>query len=183
MLEKGYIKRREVDLGGYVQVQYQVTKSNMGYQNLTDTPIKNCNGGLSKIDSNDNKDNSKDNNITCIVDYLNHRAGTSYRASSEKTKSLINARMREGYTFDDFKRVIDHKCSEWMGTDMERYIRPETLFGMKFEGYLQTAPKRKVVEHVDMPDKLPCPRCGGESDHKVGTMYYCGKCNAGWTAR
>ena len=72
-----------------------------------------------------------------IVSYLNERAGTSYRESSRKTRSLIHARFSEGFTFDDFKTVIDNKCRSWLGdTRMCAYLRPETLFGTKFEGYL-----------------------------------------------
>lgn len=77
-----------------------------------------------------------------IVDYLNQRAGTSYRASSKKTQTLIHARMAEGFTLEDFKTVIDKKCNEWLGGDMAKFLRPETLFGTKFEGYLN-APCRK----------------------------------------
>lgn len=44
--------------------------------------------------------------------------------------------MSEGFNVDDFKAVIDKKCADWLKTDMEKYLRPETLFGTKFEGYL-----------------------------------------------
>lgn len=72
-----------------------------------------------------------------IVSYLNERAGTSYRESSRKTRSLIHARFSEGFTAEDFKTVIDNKCRSWLGdTRMCAYLRPETLFGTKFEGYL-----------------------------------------------
>lgn len=71
-----------------------------------------------------------------IIEYLNQRAGTHYRPNTGKTKTLIGARMREGFTVDDFYTVIDKKCSEWLGTVQEKYLRPETLFGTKFEGYL-----------------------------------------------
>ena len=71
-----------------------------------------------------------------IIDYLNEKAATHYRAGSDKTKRLIKARYNEGFLLDDFKQVIDKKCKEWLGTDMEKYLRPETLFGTKFEGYL-----------------------------------------------
>ena len=72
-----------------------------------------------------------------IVEYLNKRTGKNYRASSQKTKRLIKARFNEKYTVDDFKKVIDNKCLEWLRDDkMSRYLRPETLFGTKFESYL-----------------------------------------------
>lgn len=72
-----------------------------------------------------------------IVKYLNEKAGTKYKASSKKTQNLIKARFNEGFTLDDFKTVIDKKTAEWL-TDqkMNQYLRPETLFGTKFESYL-----------------------------------------------
>ena len=82
-----------------------------------------------------------------IVSYLNERIGANYRSSSKKTASLINARLNEGFTVDDFKAVIDTKASDWLGdSKMSRYLRPETLFGTKFEGYLQEA---KAVRRDD----------------------------------
>lgn len=76
-----------------------------------------------------------------IVGSLNAKAGTAYRSDGRKTRSLIAARWREGFRLADFNAVIDAKCAEWRGDpSMSRYLRPETLFGTKFEGYLQTAP-------------------------------------------
>ncbi len=74
--------------------------------------------------------------VTEIVKYLNQAAGTSYKPNTPKTVRSIKARMKEGFTVDDFKAVIDKKVSEWAKTDMQKYLRPETLFGTKFEGYL-----------------------------------------------
>lgn len=71
-----------------------------------------------------------------IVNYLNEKAGKSFKSTSAKTQKSIKARWNEGYRLDDFKKVIETKVAEWTGGPMERYIRPETLFGTKFEGYL-----------------------------------------------
>lgn len=84
--------------------------------------------------------------IYLIVDYLNEVAGTKYRPTSDKTKALITARLNEGFTLDDFKTVIKKKVDEWSGTDMAKYIRPETLFGTKFEAYLNQKPVRSMPE-------------------------------------
>ena len=83
-----------------------------------------------------------------IVDYLNLKIGARYRASSKATQSHIKARLKEGYTVEDFFTVIDKKHSEWYGTEMEQYLRPETLFGTKFENYLNSKvyPKKKQQE-------------------------------------
>lgn len=71
-----------------------------------------------------------------VINYLNTKAGSKYRSQTEATKRLIRARQKEGYEIEDFKTVIDKKFAEWKGTDMEKFIRPETLFGTKFESYL-----------------------------------------------
>lgn len=71
-----------------------------------------------------------------IVSHLNSITGSSYRSTTSKTRKLIAARLAEGFTVDDFKTVITKKAEEWTGTDMAQYLRPETLFGTKFEGYL-----------------------------------------------
>ena len=79
-----------------------------------------------------------------IVEYLNEKAETQYRASSKKTQSLIKARINEGFTLEDFKTVIDKKTTEWKSDNkMNQYLRPETLFGTKFESYLN----QKIVNH------------------------------------
>lgn len=71
-----------------------------------------------------------------IINYLNDKLGTNYRVNSKKTQSLIKARLNEGFTVDDFKKVIDKKVFNWNGTKWANYLRPETLFSNKFESYL-----------------------------------------------
>jgi uncharacterized phage protein (TIGR02220 family) len=70
-----------------------------------------------------------------IIDYLNEKAGKKFKVN-EKTKAHINARVNDGYTLADFRAVIEKKVAEWRGTEMDKFLRPETLFGTKFEGYL-----------------------------------------------
>lgn len=81
-----------------------------------------------------------------VVDYLNLRAGTRYRSTSEDTRKHIRARIDEGYTLEDFKTVIDHKVAEWKGTEWEKFLRPSTLFGSKFEGYLNQREEQKQAK-------------------------------------
>ena len=81
-------------------------------------------------------DKSRLSEIKEIVQYLNDKCGTRYRYQTKGTREHINARLKEGYTVDDFKVVIDKKFEEWNGTDMEKFLRPETLFAGKFESYL-----------------------------------------------
>lgn len=77
-----------------------------------------------------------------IVECLNRNAGTHYKYTTGKTQTLIHARFKEGFGLEDFTAVIEFKCREWSGSkQMEKYLRPETLFGTKFEGYLNEARK------------------------------------------
>ena len=78
---------------------------------------------------------SFDSEIKEIVEYLNLICKTSYRTSTEKTRSLIKTRLSEKWTVEQFKIVIRKKHNQWAGTKDEQYLRPETLFGNKFEGY------------------------------------------------
>ena len=71
-----------------------------------------------------------------VIDYLNQQTGKNYKSTTKKNQTVIRARTDEDFSLDDFKRVIDNKVAEWKGTNMEKYLRPETLFGTKFEGYL-----------------------------------------------
>lgn len=79
-----------------------------------------------------------------IVRHLNDAVGASYRPSSRKTRQLIHARWEEGFRLPDFIAVIDTMEEAW-GEDpkMSAYLRPETLFGTKFEGYLNRPKARK----------------------------------------
>lgn len=89
-----------------------------------------------------------------IVDHLNQRAGTHYRATTTSTRKLIKARLKEGFTVDEIKLVIDKKCAEWLhNPSMSEYLRPETLFGPKFESYLnaKSRPQASRAEYQPQP--------------------------------
>lgn len=92
------------------------------------------------------KNNILSSKLDCtdeIIQHLNMRTGAKYKSNTAKTKQLINARLNEGFTLDDFKTVIDKKCVEWCGTEFEKFLRPNTLFGTKFESYLN----QNIVKH------------------------------------
>lgn len=90
-----------------------------------------------------------------IVDYLNEKAETKFRDKSRDTRRHIHARMQEGYTLDDFKRVIDTKVVEWKGTQWGCYLRPSTLFGTKFESYLNQAQVKEVKKNDTRRNTMP----------------------------
>jgi len=89
-----------------------------------------------------------------VIDYLNSKIGSKYR-HTESNRKGIGARLKDGFSVDDCKTVIDKKTAEWMGTDMEKYLNPETLFRpSKFEKYLNApVTKSKVVPMPSFMEK------------------------------
>ena len=106
------------------------------------------------IDIKKEKDLEKDNIYKSIIDYLNEQIGTHYRPNNKTTQKHINARLSDGYTLIEFKIVIDKMCAKWKGTDMEQYLRPETLFGTKFESYLNAKINTKEVKNGGTTEKF-----------------------------
>lgn len=119
-------------------IDYTETTTETTNNSQPPTPLK---GGLSLADA------TKE-----IISYLNQQAGTSYRASSKATQRFVHARLNENYTVDDCKKVIDIKVASWKDDPkMRKYLRPQTLFSNKFEGYL----------NEPMPAKQPPKRAKG----------------------
>ena len=88
------------------------------------------------------QDDSGSGSIAAIIDYLNERVGTHYTYRNKSINGLINARLSEGFTIDDFKTVVDNKVAEWTGTEWAKFLRPKTLFAPShFEEYLNQSPQ------------------------------------------
>ena len=119
----------------------QMTKCHEPNDKLTSHQMTKCHNKDSSIDNTSINNNILNNIYSSVIDYLNEKTERTgkekYSSTSTKTQTLIKARLREKYELEDFKIVIDKKCKEWLGTDMEKYLRPETLFGNKFESYLK----------------------------------------------
>ena len=131
------------------------TKTNTNTKIKTDTNTRTTQYILSsKLDSACQNDRFSDE-INEIVEYLNEKTGKHYSPKAEATRKHIRRRMEEGYTVEDFKRAIDNKSQQWLGTDKEMYLRPTTLFNSeKFEGYAnedptQQEPKTKMQEDCE----------------------------------
>lgn len=81
-------------------------------------------------------------NISKIVELLNNKGGKSFKIKNDKTVQLLRARFKDGYSFDDISKVVEMKCEDWSDCPkMKKFLRPETLFGPKFEGYFNELPK------------------------------------------
>lgn len=101
------------------------------------------------------EDNQSEIPYAEIIDYLNQRLGSRYKPTTKNTRQLIRARWNEGFRLEDFKAVIDKKCVEWIGTEWEKFLRPVTLFGTKFESYLnQLSVERKKDKYQKQHDAL-----------------------------
>ncbi|MDB4302110.1 conserved phage C-terminal domain-containing protein [bacterium] len=111
---------------------------------------KNNNGTSKEHQKNTNNNVNNVNNeiIRDIVEFLNESAHTKYKPNSKKTKDVIAARLNDGFELEDFKKVIKIKCDEWVNTSMNQYLRPETLFSNKFEGYLNQQPAVKPTTEL-----------------------------------
>nr|UVX49669.1 MAG: hypothetical protein [Bacteriophage sp.] len=110
-----------------------------------------------------------------IVDHLNQRAGTHYKATTSTTRKLIKARLKEGFTVDEIKLVIDKKCADWLHNPaMVEYLRPETLFGNKFESYLNA----KVIPQTN-PHAYTNANAAAQPIDAEGHMAQCTQEN-GW---
>ena len=114
-----------------IQNRDTLVKQNKTKQNKTKKDILS-----DKSDRVNSKKSKNSEAIKTIIDYLNSATNSSYRSTTKSNQKKINARLEEGFTVDDFKKVIDKKKEDWKGTDMAKFLRPETLFGTKFEGYL-----------------------------------------------
>lgn len=91
-------------------------------------------------------DNHMENeNINSIILYLNQKSGKNFKSDSEASKKFIAARLKS-YSIEQIKMVVDLKTKEWLGTTMEKYLRPETLFNAtKFESYVNELSKKEQM--------------------------------------
>lgn len=92
--------------------------------------------------------------VTQIVDYLNEKTQSNFKAKTDNTKKAIIARLKEGYTVEDFKKVIDSKTNEWLNdSEMRSYLRPSTLFRpANFEAYLNEANRPRPTPKKEKPN-------------------------------
>lgn len=169
---------------GYLQISYEkngkqvvsrlirvVNKLNGGIKK-TKSPIKKTKGGyLENCEGNNtprviqenntdksNKGSTQPPHLSAqrkqVIDYLNKKTGKRFKPNADGNKRVIDPRLKDGYTVDDLKHIIDVKYAQWHGKTFsngqlgDNYLRPETLFRVsKIEGYLnEEIPKHKSKE-------------------------------------
>lgn len=142
-------------LSKYFQKNHLLFLETKGYQNNPDNENDNVNDNVNDLSVGCKQPmcgkaprNEAEYPYKAICERLNTLSGTAFKDKSKDTRKHIKARFEEGFTLEDFYTVIDKKVAEWRGTDMEKYLRPSTLFGSKFESYLNQCdkPSRETVK-------------------------------------
>lgn len=136
-------------------VNYKVYQGSEDQEKTTEKPQEDQEKTIEKpqedTNKNDNNEKNDKNNIMVaeIISYLNEKTGKNFKSGVAKNRDLIKARLKEGYSLEDFKKVIDIKVAEWLNDEaMSKFLRPETLFSNKFEGYLNQKPKQEVKKRI-----------------------------------
>ena len=152
-----YITRMEKDFVTYGRNVLNPTEEN--FHTPMEEKVKDNNTSFNNTSNNtrDIKDIVEQSPTTPIpynevIDYLNQKTGKNFKHTSKVTQRHIRARLAEGFTVSDFKQVIDKKCSDWLRDQkMKEYLRPETLFGTKFESYLnsKTTTAKQTGPYID----------------------------------
>ena len=116
-------------------------------------------GGFEFITENKKKKSVKkysqdiNDTINKVLEYLNAVTNSTYTATKTNSE-CINARINDGFTLSDFKKVIDTKAEQWLGTEQHKYLRPITLFSQsKFENYLNE-PQKQVNAKPKQPSSI-----------------------------
>lgn len=110
--------------------------------------------GADEIKSDEIKSDEIKKNISFIksvIEYLNELSGRKFKYSTDKYQVLILARKKNGYSLEEFKTVINNKSKDkWFCK--EGHMNPVTLFGTKFDKYLN---ERIIIktEEINKIDK------------------------------
>lgn len=143
----GYLTRSQAKgtNGKFQDIEYTIYEKPITEKPITEnaltenySQLNNKELNTKEIEEINNKEIYKEKNkkmIEATINYLNKKTGKAYKPNTPNTVKHLTARINEGYTDLDFMDVIDTKCKEWLDTDMEKYLRPDTLFGSKFENY------------------------------------------------
>ena len=145
LINNGYIKRElsRDKLGKIQGYDYNVYEKSI--QSGKPVDGKPVNGKPATTNNNLTKEELNYSIVEQVINYMNELAGTNYKSTTTKTRTLINARLKEGFTLDDMLDVVFYKHLKWYkhpitftnGVSSDTYFRPKTLFNNNFESYLQ----------------------------------------------
>ena len=106
-----------------------------------------------KIDINDTDNNNIKSICQEVITYLNQVTNKNFNKNTASHHKYIKARLKEGYELKDFKHVVNVMVATWMGTDYERYLQPQTLFGNKFDSYLNRSIPKNIRSFASAVDE------------------------------
>ena len=106
-----------------------------------------------KIDINDTDTNNIKSICQEVITYLNQVTNKNFNKNTASHHKYIKARLKEGYELKDFKHVVNVMAATWMGTDYERYLQPQTLFGNKFDSYLNRSIPKNIRSFASAVDE------------------------------
>ncbi|MFS9026981.1 conserved phage C-terminal domain-containing protein [Streptococcus sp. OMI870] len=106
-----------------------------------------------KIDINDTDNNNIKSFCQEVITYLNQVTKKNFNKNTASHHKYIKARLKEGYELKDFKHVVNVMAATWMGTDYERYLQPQTLFGNKFDSYLNRSIPKNIRSFASAVDE------------------------------
>lgn len=120
---------------------------------LTNNPTSNQQATNKQLTTNKNDKNDNKEIYSLVIDYLNEKSGKNFKSTTKDIQRFIDGRLKEKFTIEDFKRVIDNKCRDWLNNPkMEEYIRPKTLFAASnFQGYLNEKPNITIAPTQTRP--------------------------------
>lgn len=102
-----------------------------------------------------------------VIGRLNDLSDKKFRYDTEGTLYLIRCKIGDGYTEENLLLVVEEMCRRWKDDPVSRlWMRPETLFGKHFEGYLQEALSRQgsVFGHDELA-RLAIERIQGGNEN------------------
>ena len=152
------VKKELREVGLLEEVRQGNNLPNRIYISQVDGAVENTVLELEKVQTNKIDINDTDNNnikSICqeVITYLNQVTKKNFNKNTASHHKYIKARLKEGYELKDFKHVVNVMAATWMGTDYERYLQPQTLFGNKFDSYLNRSMPNNVRSFASAVDE------------------------------
>ena len=152
------VKKELREVGLLEEVRQGNNLTNRIYISQVDGTVENTVLELEKVQTNKIDINDTDNNnikSICqeVITYLNQVTKKNFNKNTASHHKYIKARLKEGYKLKDFKHVVNVMAATWMGTDYERYLQPQTLFGNKFDSYLNRSMPNNVRSFASAVDE------------------------------
>ena len=143
------IKKELKDAGLMTEVRQGMNLPNRIYLEALNGSVENTLSEVQKVHTIKTENTKTENNnnklLICkeVISYLNLKAKKNFKVDTASHHKFIKARLKEGYTLEDFKKVVDIMSTKWIGTEYEQYLQPQTLFGNKMDNYLNTTMPRR----------------------------------------